>query len=410
MECLYIMNVIRQFRQTVSEFHGEGRGWSIVAVAMGWFLVVGTMLSVPAVLPDIKAEFALSNTGAGVAVTVMWFVYGACQFPAGLLTDLIGERRMLLAAMVLGGFTAASFAFSPSFIGFVITAGVFGVVGGLFATPRVTLLSRQFPEDSGTAIGLVMSFGNIGAALLPAGIGVIAAAVGWRFGFAATIPIFAAALIAIYLVIPSGTSDGAGDRHSMGELLPRVFSELQNRDILLVTAGVTLTFFTFQGMTAFLTTYLISFKGLDGGTAALLYGGLFAVAAIMQPLAGRFSDLTNERIVLVTVTGIYVVLLVLVVLSNRFIFLLLSVVLLGTQRGGTPVATAYLAEALPEDIRGGGYGLLRTIFTGISSTGAIVVGLFADADLFDMAFLLLAGLAALSTCCYLLLPKSYSDR
>lgn len=403
------MSSLQRVRRTVSELHGDGRGWSIVAVAMGWFLVVGTMLSVPAVLPDIKAEFALSNTGAGVAVTVMWFVYGACQFPAGLLTDMVGERRMLLAAMALGGFTVGSFALSPSFIGFVVTAGVFGVVGGLFATPRVTLLSRQFPEDSGTAIGLVMSFGNVGAALLPAGVGVIAAAVGWRYGFGAAIPIFLAAFIGIYLVIPHGSGDDAADRHSVRELLPRVFAELRNREILLVTAGVTLTFFTFQGMTAFLTTYLTSVKGLDSGTAALLYGGLFAVAAVMQPLAGRFSDLTNERIVLVTVTGAYVVLLVSVVLSNRFVFLLLAVVLLGIQRGGTPVATAYLAEALPEDIRGGGYGLLRTVFTGVSSTGAIVVGLFADADLFDAAFLLLAGLAALSTGCYLLLPKPSTE-
>lgn len=401
---------LNRLRRTVSELHGDGRGWSIVAIAMGWFLVVGTMLSVPAVLPDIKIEFALSNTEAGVAVTIMWFVYGACQFPAGLLTDLIGERRMLLSAMALGGFTVASFALSPSFIGFVLTAGVFGVVGGLFATPRVTLLSRQFPEDSGTAIGLVMSFGNVGAALLPAGIGVVAAIAGWRFGFTAVIPIFLAAFFAIYLVIPRGNGGDGVDRHSVRELLPRVFTELRNREILLVTAGVTLTFFTFQGMTAFLTTYLTAIKGLDGGTAAIVYGGLFAVAAVMQPLSGRFADLTNERIVLVTITGAYVLFLVLVVLSNRFVFLLPVVVLLGTQRGGTPVATAYLANALPEDIRGGGYGLLRTVFTGVSSTGAIVVGLFADAELFDEAFLLLAGLAALSTGCYLLLPKPNTDQ
>jgi len=196
------------------------------------------MLSVLAVVPNIKAEFASSNAGSGVAVTVMWFVYGASQFPAGLLIDLIGERLMLLAAMALGGFTAASFALSQSFIGFVITAGIFGIIGGLFAIPRVTLFSRQFPEDSGTAIGLVMSFGNVGAALLPAGIGVIAAAVGWRFGFAAAIPIFLMALFAIYFVIPCGTSEGVGDRHSVRELLPRVSFELRNREIVLVTAAV----------------------------------------------------------------------------------------------------------------------------------------------------------------------------
>ncbi|MEF8858663.1 MAG: MFS transporter [Halolamina sp.] len=393
-----------QLRRTVADLHGDGRGWSIVAVAVGWFLVVGTMLTVPAVLPNIKAEFALSNTGAGIAVTVMWLVYGVCQFPAGLLTDKVGERWMLVASMALGGLTAASFAVSPSFLAFVVSGGLFGIVGGLFATPRVTLLSREFPESSGTAIGLVMAMGNIGAALLPAAVGVIAAAIGWRFGFGMAIPIFAVAFLALWIAIPGGTTGADEDRQSVRELLPRVLVQLRTREILLVTAGVTLTFFTFQGMTAFLTTYLISVKGIAGSTAALLYGGLFAVAAVMQPIAGRLSDETNERVVLIAITGVYVLLLVALVLSGRFVFLAAAVVLLGTQRGATPVATAYLAAALPEEIRGGGYGLLRTVFTGVSSMGAVVVGLFADAELFDAAFLLLAVLAALATGCYVLLP------
>ncbi|MEF8827997.1 MAG: MFS transporter [Haloarcula sp.] len=393
-----------QLRRTVADLHGDGRGWSIVAVAVGWFLVVGTMLTVPAVLPNIKAEFALSNTGAGIAVTVMWLVYGVCQFPAGLLTDKVGERWMLVASMALGGLTAASFAVSPSFLAFVVSGGLFGIVGGLFATPRVTLLSREFPESSGTAIGLVMAMGNIGAALLPAAVGMIAAAIGWRFGFGMAIPIFAVAFLALWIAIPGGTTGADEDRQSVRELLPRVLVQLRTREILLVTAGVTLTFFTFQGMTAFLTTYLISVKGIAGSTAALLYGGLFAVAAVMQPIAGRLSDETNERVVLIAITGVYVLLLVALVLSGRFVFLAAAVVLLGTQRGATPVATAYLAAALPEEIRGGGYGLLRTVFTGVSSMGAVVVGLFADAELFDAAFLLLAVLAALATGCYVLLP------
>ncbi|MFB6299010.1 MAG: MFS transporter, partial [Halobacteriales archaeon] len=56
------------------------------------------------------------------------------------------------------------------------------------------------------------------------------------------------------------------------------------------------------------------------------------------------------------------------------------------------------------DIRGSGYGLLRTIFTGVASSAAVVVGFLADADRFDTAFLLLAGLAVLATGCFFLLP------
>lgn len=398
-------------RSTVSELRGEGRGWAIIAVAMGWFLVVGMMLTLPALLPRIKAEFALTNTSAGVAVTVLWLVYGGFQFPAGLLTDRLGERRMLLGSMAVGTGVTVLFVLAPSFLVFVVTCGLLGVVGGLFATPRITLLSRLFPDRSGTAIGAVMSFGNVGAAVLPAAAGLIAAAVGWRLGFGVAIPVFIAAFLAVWFSIgrldPAtevDTADDAGDDLSLRETLPRVVQALKTREILLVTAGVTLTFFTFQGLTAFLTTYLTTMKGISDGIAATLFGGLFALAAIAQPVAGRVADGIGERFVLVGITGLYAVLLVLLVAFDTFWAIVGLVVLLGTQRGATPVATSYLTATLPADIRGSGYGLLRTIFTGVASSAAVVVGVLADADRFDTAFLLLAGLAVLATGCFFLLP------
>jgi MFS family permease len=116
------------------------------------------------------------------------------------------------------------------------------------------------------------------------------------------------------------------------------------------------------------------------------------------------ADRTDERVVLVAITDAYALLLVALVSTGERLLLAAVVVLLGTQRGSTPVATAYLTAGLPEEIRASGYGLLRTVFTSVSSLGALVVGLFADAALFDAAFLLLAAMAALATCCYALLP------
>ncbi|KPN31003.1 regulatory protein UhpC [Halolamina pelagica] len=267
-------------REMLTALHGDGRGWSVVAVALGWAMIVGTMLSVPAALPYIRAEFTLSNTGAGVAVTAMWLVYGACQFPAGLLTDRIGERRMLLGSMALGGAVAAAFAVSPTFPVFVLSAGLFGIVGGLFATPRVTLLSRAFPDNSGTAIGVVMAAGNVGSSLLPAGVGLLAAAIGWRFGFGLEIPLFLVAFVALWIALDGtprsegpAAEESTGAEPSVRELLPRVLGAVRDREIVLVTAAITLTFFTFQGLTAFLTTYLVDVKALGEGTAAILFGG-----------------------------------------------------------------------------------------------------------------------------------------
>lgn len=389
---------------TVRDLQGEGKGWTVLAVALGWFLVAGTMLTLPALLPRIIAEFDVSNARAGLAVTLMWLVYGALQFPAGLLTDRVGERRMLLSSMVAGALVVSALVFAPTFEVLVGTCALLGIVGGLFATPRVTLLTRTFPNHSGTAIGAVMSLGNVGSSLLPIAGGLVAAAAGWRLGFGLVVPLFLGVLAVIWLTVPGGTARADDSELSIRETIPPLLTELRTREVTLVTAGVTLTFFTFQGLTAFLTTYLVTIKGIPDGTAALLYGALFAVAAVAQPIAGRVSDVIGERAVLVVITGLYAVLLVVLVSSSSLIVLAPIVVLLGTQRGATPVATAYLTTALSEETRGTGYGLLRTVFTGVSSSAAVVVGLLADEALFDQAFLLLAGLAIGATVCYLFLP------
>lgn len=389
---------------TVRDLQGEGKGWTVLAVALGWFLVAGTMLTLPALLPRIIAEFDVSNARAGLAVTLLWLVYGALQFPAGLLTDRVGERRMLLSSMVAGALVVSALVFAPTFEVLVVTCALLGIVGGLFATPRVTLLTRTFPDHSGTAIGAVMSLGNVGSSLLPIAGGLVAAAVGWRLGFGLVVPLFLGVLAVIWLTVPGSAARTDDSELSIRETIPPLLTELRTREVTLVTAGVTLTFFTFQGLTAFLTTYLVTIKGIPDGTAALLYGVLFAVAAVTQPIAGRVSDLIGERAVLVVITGLYAVLLVVLVSSSSRIVLVPIVVLLGTQRGTTPVATAYLTTALSEETRGTGYGLLRTVFTGVSSSAAVVVGLLADEALFDQAFLLLAGLAIGATVCYLFLP------
>lgn len=388
----------------VRDLQGEGKGWTVLAVALGWFLVAGTMLTLPAILPRIIAEFDVSNARAGLAVTLLWLVYGALQFPAGLLTDRVGERRMLLSSMVAGALVVSALVFAPTFEVLLGTCALLGIVGGLFATPRVTLLTRTFPDHSGTAIGAVMSLGNVGSSLLPIAAGLVAAAVGWRLGFGLVVPLFLGVLAVIWLTVPSGRARADDAEPSIRETIPPLLTELRTREVTLVTAGVTLTFFTFQGLTAFLTTYLVTIKGIPDSTAALLYGALFAVAAVAQPVAGRVADLIGERVVLVVITGLYAVLLVVLVSSSSFFVLAPIVVLLGTQRGATPVATAYLTTALSEETRGTGYGLLRTVFTGVSSSAAVVVGLLADEALFDQAFLLLAGLAIGATVCYLFLP------
>jgi predicted MFS family arabinose efflux permease len=413
--------------EIVRALAGGGRGWTLSSVALGWFLVVGTMLALPAVLPFVKESYGIDNATAGLAVTLLWIAYTATQFPAGLLTDRLGERTVLAAGLVVSCAGVALLAGAPLFAVFLGACVLLGLGNGLYPTPRVTALSRTYPERDSTALGVVMAAGNVGGAALPFAAGVVAVAVGWQSGFALVAPMFLVGALALWRTAPrratptvadpdgtdgsngpDGTAETAGGEEGDGGddadgLARRLLAALRDRRVLLVAFAVSLTFFTFQGLTAFLTTYLVSVKGIDPGTAAGLFGLLFAVAAVSQPLAGVAADEVGDRAVLVVITVFYA--LVLAVLPfARGAAVPLLVAVLGTQRGTVPVVNAYVAAVLPPDVRGTSYGLLRTVFTGVAATGAVVVGVFADAGLFDEAFLVLGGLAALAGGAYVVLP------
>ncbi|PSQ19042.1 hypothetical protein BRD00_01985 [Halobacteriales archaeon QS_8_69_26] len=146
---------------------GGGKGWTLLAVAVGWLLLSGFRVVLPALLPAIKADFAVGNASAGFALTVLWGTYAALQFPAGILADRTGERTLLVAGMVLGTLSLALFYLAPAFVLFLLACAGFGLGAGLYGTPRDMLLSQTFAEADNTAYSITFGAGSLGAAAMP---------------------------------------------------------------------------------------------------------------------------------------------------------------------------------------------------------------------------------------------------
>ena len=376
----------------------------LATIAFGWLITQGMRFVVPAVLPSVKSDLLIGNTVAGFAVSLLWLMYAVMQFPSGILIDRIGERIVLILSMLVGGAGLLLFTFSPGLVTFFVACTLFGLGTGLFGTPRVTVLSKVYSENDGTALGITFAAGNVGAAILPVCAGVISLYLGWRASFGVVVPLFALVGLGMVRTLPEGSTTSAVDKSSI-HASRRLKTGLIRRPVLLAGGAITIVVFSFQGLTAFLPIYLITIKGLNQNIAGSLYGLFFTAGAVVQPLAGYVGDRYGNRNALVAITGVYTLGLFALPFAGRLEHLIVLVVVLGTRSGIGPINNSYLVASLPDDIRGSGYGLLRTTYLVIASTGSLVVGALSEAGWFDQAFVFLAVLTAIATGFYVILPE-----
>ena len=399
-------------RAVAREVHGEGRGWTLVAVGVGWFFTLGLRFVVPALLPFITEEFPVSNATAGAAITLLWVTYALTQFPAGALVDRLGERRLLAGSTVVAAVSLVGYTLSPTFGVFLAATALFGLGTGLYGPPRGTVLSRTFPDRDGLAFGSVLAAGSVGAALLPVVATVLAERAGWRLAIGVTIPGFLLAAVALWRVVPrtdqSVRTDGG--TAAVRELAGDIRRAIASRRVALAAGAAALMLFVFQGLTAFYTTYIVDVKGLTEGTAGILFGLLFLSGAVWQSVGGGLADRYGHGPVLAAIAFSGVLPLVALPLASGLVPLAFVAVFLGIRLSMGPITNAYIVSLLPPGVRGTAWGLIRTSFFTVGAFGSTVVGAMADRALFAEAFLVLAALSAIAGVVYLFLPSRDGER
>jgi MFS family permease len=242
--------------------------------------------------------------------------------------------------------------------------------------------------------------------VLPSIVVIIASWFTWRIGLGSLILPFLLLVIGLWIVVPRGqTNDSSALDSASLETLRYVWSGVTERTVLLLLLIQVLVVFTYHGFMGMYPTYLVESKGLSVEVATVLFGLFFALAILVQPLAGSLADLIGERYTLISVIIIACVGLVALPFVESLAVLTLLTVVLSAQHGRGVVAITYLTNELPDDMKGTGLGVIRTGYLLSGAVGPITLGVFADQGYFDAGFLLFGFVAFLGAVLCLLLPQ-----
>jgi MFS family permease len=191
------------------------RLWGVLAVLCAvLFLDALDVSMVGVALPSIGTELGLSTTSLQWIVNGYVLGYGGLLLLGGRTADLLGRRRVFLAA--LGVFAVASLVGGLVDDGtlLIVTRFVKGLAAAFTAPTALSILTTTFHE--GPARNRALSvFSVFGASGYSSGLilGGLLTSVGWRWTFLIPVPLAAAALVAGYLLIPRDepASDGGHD-------------------------------------------------------------------------------------------------------------------------------------------------------------------------------------------------------
>ncbi len=374
----------------------EGRGPILVAAAAGWFLSIGVRMIYPVVLPQLREAYDLDLATAGVLLTVLFLAYGLGQLPGGLLADRFGERIVLAVSTAVSALTLGLVVTAGSTAVLFVATALFGAGIALYAVARYTLLAGLYPERVGAANGVTSAAADAGQSVLPPIGGLIAAAVAWQYGFAFAIPLFVLVAVALWLVVPVGGREAAGDEDALSlEAIRETFAGLRRPSVGYGTVTLLLGVCLWQAFTGFYPTYLIEEKGLSATRAGILFGLFFALGVAVQPLSGAAYDRIGIRRSLVVVMGISAVGIAALPFVHGLGPLVVVTILSSALLGFATVTQSYLIVALPAEIQGSGFGVIRTVSFTIGAASPAAFGAAADLGFFDEAFLALAALALL---------------
>ena len=348
-------------------------------------LTHGYLLIYPTVLLLLQKEFSLGFFQLGLIGNIMTFCYGLGALPGGLIYNYLGPKRLFLFCFLGSSLAVILAGMSNSLIFFATGLALLGSLGSVYHPLANALITAKVYEF-GRALGIHGATGNIGLALAPFVIGLIASSLGWRYAFLlSAVPGLLLSVWSLFVDMSVTKGEGLTSLSSSEEGTPfkKVKAFFSLPLVLLYLVNMMQSFASFGSLT-FLPTYLskrTSFQLLSLDPVAL--GGILsalvlATGGLGQYMGGILAQRPHLRRSLLMVSALSVPCILVMSFVTHFSLMAIALVFFFLNFSLQPLCNTLVARATAPGMRGTAFGVYFFLSFAFGSLASSFCGLIAE--------------------------------
>jgi EmrB/QacA subfamily drug resistance transporter len=166
------------------------KGWTLLAVCLGTFMLLLDVTIVVVALPDIRSSLHAGFSSVQWTIDAYSLSLAALLLPTGSLGDLLGRRRVFAVGLAIFTVGSALCGAAQSPLMLVLCRVAQGVGGATIFATSLALLAQTFHgKERGQAFGIWGAVTAASTALGPVVGGLLVSWLGWRWIFFVNLPI-----------------------------------------------------------------------------------------------------------------------------------------------------------------------------------------------------------------------------
>ena len=373
----------------------------ILLCIMGGLAIFSSTMAKSPVLPLFIRSLDVPMGTVGFIAAASTVVGIVVSLPAGILSDIVGRRRVILIAAIV--FASAPFLYllvtQPWHL--VLVRVYHGFATAILGPVAMAAVADTFDSGRGEKMGWYSSATMVGRFLAPFVGGALIFGNNFHWVYLVTGIIGTLSLIAaLKLPHPATAPVSVGElvKKERGEIKRDIIAMLTHHRILATSVVEAVEYFAFGCLEVFLPIYLNEQMGFKPLSIGLLFSVQIVVAALAKPWMGRLSDRYGRVPTIIIGLLLGAVSITMITWSDNYMVMAVLIGLFGLGLATVTASSAALvADLARESSYGGALGILSSVMDIGHSTGPMAGGLLIAAYDYKTTFGVIGGILAFTS-------------